>query len=222
MSLAGELEVRPGLTSLIGSGGKSTMLRLLGRELAAHGRVILCATAKMRPVEGFRLLLSPDEAALEAALARHGAVCAGSLFAPGPKLVAPELPMETLLAHADYVLAEADGSAMLPLKAHAEHEPPVAPESGQSIMLVGASGLGRPIVQAVHRPERFARLAGVSVSDEATPECVARVLLAEGLYTRVFINQFDSAPGPARRLAELLDCPVLAGELQKGSFTRLR
>ena len=221
MSLADALEIRPGLTSIIGSGGKSTMLRVLGRELAHRGHVILCTTAKMRAVPGFPLLLSPDEGELDAALSAHGAVCAGRLWNETGKLAQPELPMETLLSLCDFVIAEADGSAGLPLKAHAGHEPPVAPESNQSITLVGASGLGRPIEQAAHRPELFARLAGCSVQDEATPERTARVLLAEKLHTRVFINQFETAPGPARELAALLDCPVLAGELQKGRFVSL-
>ena len=221
MNLADALEIRPGLTSIIGSGGKSTMLGFLGRELARRGRVILCTTAKMYAVPGFPLLLSPDANALEAALSAHGAICAGSLLNETGKLIRPEIPMETLLSLCDYVIAEADGSAGLPLKAHAAHEPPVDPRSDRSIMLVGANGLGLPIERSAHRAEIFARIAGCSVRDAATPQRTARVLLSEGLYTRVFINRLGSAPGAARELAALLDCPVLGGELREGRFASL-
>lgn len=216
--LSRAMEIRPGLTSIIGSGGKSTLLCLLGRELAQRGRVVLLTTAKMLPVPGVPLLLSPDAAALEKALEKSCAVCIGCMDKNTGKLLPPEVPMSTLLSLCDFALAEADGSAGLPLKAHAAHEPPTAPESGQSIMLVGASGLGRPISQSVHRPEIFARLAGCGADDIASPERTACVLRAEGLYTRVFINQYEQAPRAAEELARLLEGPVLMGDLKKGVF----
>lgn len=216
--LSHALEIRPGLTSIIGSGGKSTLLRLLGRELAQRGRVVLLTTAKMLPVPGVPLLLSPDAAALKKALEKSRAVCIGCMDKNTGKLLPPEVPMSTLLSLCDFALAEADGSAGLPLKAHASHEPPVAPESGQSIMLVGASGLGRPIAQCAHRPELFARLAGCSAEAPASPQRTVRVLRAEALYTRVFINQYEQVPGAAEELARLLDGPVLTGDLKKGVF----
>lgn len=218
MTVSQALEIRPGLTSIIGSGGKSTLLRLLGRELAQRGRAVLLTTAKMFPVPGVPLVLSPEPEALERALEEHGVVCLGRLDPATGKLLPPEMPLREILRLSDFAIAEADGSAGLPLKAHASHEPPVAPESGQSIMLVGASGLGRPIAQCAHRPELFARLAGCSAEDPASPQRTARVLRAEALYTRVFINQYEQAPGAAEELARLLDGPVLTGDLKKGVF----
>ena len=41
------LGVRPGMTALIGAGGKTTLLRRLGEELAEGHRVLLCTTTKM-------------------------------------------------------------------------------------------------------------------------------------------------------------------------------
>lgn len=45
-------------------------------------------------------------------------VCVGTRTQEG-KFTAPELAFEKLLPMADYILAEADGSKHLPLKAHA-------------------------------------------------------------------------------------------------------
>lgn len=210
------LGVGPGLTSVIGSGGKTTLLGVLGRELMTRGRVILCATAKMYPLPGFPLLLSPSERALAAVLTAHGAVCVGEPFGTEGKLQAPALPMAALLSLADYVIAEADGAAGRPLKAHAPHEPPAAPETARTVLVVGASGLGRPIREAAHRPAIFAALAGCGPDDPASPEAAARVLETEALGDVVFINQYETQPAHADRLAELLDRPVLAGELREG------
>ena len=52
-SLASTLKIEPGITAIIGSGGKSTLLKTLGLELMrAGGRVLLCTTTHMFPVAG--------------------------------------------------------------------------------------------------------------------------------------------------------------------------
>ncbi len=52
-NLASALKIEPGITAVIGSGGKSTLLKTLGLELMrAGGRVLLCTTTHMFPVAG--------------------------------------------------------------------------------------------------------------------------------------------------------------------------
>lgn len=52
-NLASALKIEPGITAIIGSGGKSTLLKALGLELMrAGGRVLLCTTTRMFPVAG--------------------------------------------------------------------------------------------------------------------------------------------------------------------------
>ena len=211
-----KLGVRPGLTSLIGSGGKTTLLGILGRELSSRGRVILCTTTKIRPQPGFPLLLSPSAEKLSAFLETAPAVCVGAPFGTDGKLQAPPLTMAEMLACADYVIAEADGSAGQPLKAHAPHEPVIAPETGLTILLAGASGLNRPIREAVHRPELFVELASCGTSDPASPEAAAAVMRQESLGGILVINQYETQPGPARRLASLSGRPSFAGDLREG------
>ena len=38
------LGIRPGLTAVIGSGGKTSLLRVLAQELSRHGTVLLSTT----------------------------------------------------------------------------------------------------------------------------------------------------------------------------------
>lgn len=222
MGLAELLDIRPGVTAVIGGGGKTTLLRTLGEELAAGGaRVLLCATTKILPFDGLPNLISPTEEALAEALAARRLVCAGTPVPGTGKLTAPGGPMARLADLADFVLAEADGSAGRPLKAHASHEPVIPPEANQTILVVGASGFGRPIAEAAHRPALYARLAGVPEDAPATPQTEAAVLLAEGLHTRVFVNQTETAEARAQAaaLAALLPCPVLAGSLIRKEFS---
>ena len=117
-------------------------------------------------------------------------------------------------------IRKADGAAGRPLKAHAPHEPVIPAEANQTICVVGASGFGRPIAEAAHRPERYAVLAGVRETDTATPETEAVVLLAENLHQKIYVNQVETETDRenALRLAALLRCPAAAGSLLKGEY----
>ena len=222
MQIAPILKVGRGVSALIGGGGKTALLCTLAEELRRHGSVVLCTSTHIRVPERYPLVTGGAEE-LRAALAAHGAVCAGTPAEDG-KLTAPPVSFEDLAALADYVLVEADGAKGLPLKAHAAHEPVIPPNAQRVILVVGADGFGRPIAQVCHRPALYAERAGVSVDAEATPELAARVIEAEGYGDRVFINKVESAGAyaAAEELANRLSCPVAAGSLQQGVYTGWR
>lgn len=218
MTLTQLLDIWPGVTAVIGGGGKTTLLRTLGEELAEHHTVLLCTTTKILPFPD--LPCARTTAELDQLRRSHRLLCAGTDVPGTGKLAAPETPMALLAERFDYVLVEADGAARRPLKAHAPHEPVIPPEAVQTICVVGASGFGQPISEAAHRPERYARLAGVPETAEAAPVTEAAVLRAEGLHDKIYVNQVETLweLASARTLAALLDCPVLAGSLQRKEY----
>ena len=218
MTLSQLLDIRPGVTAVIGGGGKTTLLRTLGEELAGHHTVLLCTTTKILPFPD--LPCARTTAELDQLRRSHRLLGAGTDVPGTGKLAAPETPMALLAERFDYVLVEADGAARRPLKAHAPHEPVIPPEAVQTICVVGASGFGQPISEAAHRPERYARLAGVPETAEAAPVTEAAVLRAEGLHDKIYVNQVETLweLASARTLAALLDCPVLAGSLQRKEY----
>lgn len=216
MKLSQALEIRRGVTAVIGGGGKTSLLRTLGEELAGERHtVLLCTTTKIRPFPGLVNLSSPSEPELRQALQDSRLIAAGSPVPGTDKWGAPELSMDRLAALADYVLVEADGSAGRPMKAHAPHEPVIPLQAGQTILVVGASGFGFPIAQAAHRPELYAKLAGVSPDVPISPELAAAVLRAEGLHDRIYVNQADTDQrlSAAKHLNDMLSCPVTVGAL---------
>lgn len=218
--LAEVLGVREGVTAVIGGGGKTTLLRTLGEELARSGaRVILATTTKFLPFPGIGTVPGGEREIAEA-LGRRPLVCAAAPWGERGKLAESPVPMARLCALADYVLVEADGSAGLPLKAHAPHEPVIPAEAARTILVVGASGFGRAIREAAHRPERYAALAGCEIETAVTPEIAARVLWAERLGDQVLVNQAETpeARELARKLAENLPLPVCAGSLRRGEM----
>lgn len=263
------LQIKPGVTAIIGSGGKSTLIRALADELDWHARVAIATSTKMFvpdwcPVvletrddkgddatcEGFKKQAKPAETApfaaeseetattpaevssatasmiaeIETAFAKSSVVCVGAIHGSTGKLQACHLGFSELARIADYVLVEADGAKMLPLKAHASHEPVIPGCARRVICVIGVDGVGKPILQACHRPELFAQVAKIRPESPATPESVAAVLEAEGFHDALFINKVETAQDwqAAERIAARCATPVVAGSLRRGDFRCLR
>jgi molybdenum cofactor cytidylyltransferase len=107
--------------------------------------------------------------------------------------------------HAIPLLIEADGSREKPLKAWAEHEPPIPSFVELVVQVVGLRGVARPLIdQYVHRAEIFARLSGLNLGDSVTPNSLVKVLThPEGAARKI--------PARARKVALLnqADTPEL-------------
>ena len=220
MLLYEKLSIPRGVTAVIGSGGKTTLLRTLSRELP--GTVLLATTTHILPFEGVPLVTDGGEAAVRRALAESRVVCVGTPAAEG-KLTAPALPFSVLTRLADYVLVEADGSRRLPLKAHAPHEPVIPAEAQRIITVIGIDGIGKKISETCHRSALYAQLAGVDEETVVTPQLAARVVNAEGYGDRVYINKVESAADyeAAQAMANEFSCPVIAGSLHQGVYVCL-
>ena len=148
MELRELLEIGPGLTALIGGGGKTTLMYHLASELRQQGTVLVCTTTRIWPPAHLRVCT--EEGTLREELRRRGIACAGTPMEQG-KLTAPAIDnWETM---ADFVLVEADGSAGRPFKAHADWEPVLPEERQATVLVMGADGFGKPISRMAHRPE---------------------------------------------------------------------
>lgn len=207
---AQKLQIRTGITAIIGSGGKTSLLYRLAAELS-HSRVIVTTSTHIwKPAH-----LPYQEHIEEVRVGQP--VCTGTPCENG-KLSAPQQHFDELAALADYVLVEADGSKGRPLKAHEPQEPVLPKHADQVIAVLGLSGLGQRISEAAHRPALYARLADTTVDATVTAELAAKVLNREALHTRVLLNQAEGRLFNAKTLAAFLSCPVVIASLQEGEI----
>ena len=79
-------------------------------------------------------------------------------------------------SHSIPLLIEADGSRQKPMKAWAEHEPPIPDFVDEVVHVAGLSGLGKPLNEEnVHRPEIFSKLSGLDFGELVTQDALIKV-----------------------------------------------
>ena len=187
------------VVSLVGGGGKTTLLYAFARHCAAKGWRVLVSTTThiLQPETNY----APDDAAL-AALWQAGQYAVVGTLAANGKLTAPS-PKQ--LAHwitqADITFLEADGAKRLPCKVPAAHEPVLLPQSDIVLAVAGLSALGRPLLEVCFRLETACALLGTAPDAPLTPERLAKLLGSEqggrkavgSRRCSVVLNQADDA-----------------------------
>ena len=216
--------VPEGILSVIGSGGKTTLLRFLAETLP--GTVIITTTTHIFPFADIPLVRTSENESQEEifeacrqSLSKNRVICLGTPL-PSGKLSSPCPDLRILLPLAGHILTEADGSAGHPLKAHRSFEPVIPEGSSLTVCLIGASGIGKPVREACHCPDLFSRHAGISPDQNATTDAIARVINKEDLADLCLVNQTDilADPAAAIQLCEKIRRPSLAGSLLKKAF----
>ena len=123
------------------------------------GRVVLTTTTRIFAAQrrqASRVLQHRRTSTGKSGLARSSRVMLVVAGVEGDRAVGvpPELPYELLARpDVDWVVVEADGSRMLPVKAPAAHEPVVPVETTLLIPVVGIDALSGPIREVAHRHE---------------------------------------------------------------------
>lgn len=217
-----------GVVSLVGAGGKTSLMYRLAHELAGSGQTVLTTTTtRIYPPTAEQCavcILTPNaDEILEragAALRRHRHITAAAGSVAGSGKLSGLAPGDIGRLHAarvcDWIIVEADGAAGRPLKAPAAHEPVIPPGSGWTVGVVGLQALGQPLSDPwVFRTEAFARITGLAAGAAVTVEAVAAACAHEyGLFKGAsadgrclaFLNRADSPDrkAAAARIAALI------------------
>lgn len=155
------------MISLIGGGGKTTLLFALGEELSATSSLVLSTTTHMRYPQHLnpkQIVLQDDPEQMSNVLHQYHLCYIASTDTKNPdKVTKPSDHMARAMAKtADYVIYEADGSRGLPIKCMASHEPAVPKTTSLTIQVIGATCLHHPAQEVLHRYEIAQERLGIS------------------------------------------------------------
>ena len=129
------------VVSVVGAGGKTSLIFAWARELASAGKnvVITTTTHMYRPErmeeDGIRIVVSDDPER------------------PDKVSAPPAEVLDSLRDTADVVLIEADGSRRMPLKWPADREPVIPDYTDVTVCVAGLSALGRRTADVVYNAE---------------------------------------------------------------------
>ena len=190
------------VVSLVGGGGKTTLLYAMARHCAAKGwRVLVSTTTHIQCPERNWARTEAQREALWAA----GQFAVAGAPAEGGKLTRPPA-LQKWMAQADAVFLEADGAKRLPCKAPAAHEPVLLPESDWVLAVAGLSAVGRPLGEVCFRLENACALLGVGPETPLTPALLAKLLASDAggrknVGARRFAAVLNQADTPERQAA---------------------
>lgn len=193
----GFLQPWPHVTSWIGSGGKSSLLRAMALACAANGQtVVITTTTHIQPIHNY---IDDKETAL-ANLPRDRIVTIADPLTDGKLRRPGDSVFTRMLAEADVVLVEADGSKRLPLKFPAAHEPQIHPDSGLIVLVAGLSALGKRLDDVCHRSELASAALEITPKTVVTSDVIVNLLLCGYLQNlwqhacpvHVALNQVDT------------------------------
>lgn len=193
----------PCIVAFIGSGGKTKAMFHVARQMKS--RVIVTATSHMGAWQiplADRHIIARDTGVLDGLEQTSAPVTLvtgeidGDRTMPVQEDILARLKSFCVKQNAA-LLVEADGARQKPLKAWAEHEPPVPKFAEIVVQVVGMNGIGKPLSEeAVHRAEIFATRSLLNLGQIIDREALVRTLLHPD-------NPWDRYPPDARRVIML-------------------
>ncbi len=179
-----------GIISIVGAGGKTSLMYSLARELVAAGKRVLTTTTTkifmptLEESPATIISCDPEEIVQKAKVLLQEF---SHLTAVSEKLqthnklggldsAAIECIQKSHLF--DFIIIEADGAARRPLKACASHEPVVPVFTDYVIALAGLDVLAKPLTEEwVFRANVFSQITGIDLMADVTEDAVALALL---------------------------------------------
>lgn len=181
----------PPVISVIGSGGKTSLIELIARESVMNKRKVLITTTTKMASPGIHQYRGVDTFSLDTdTVSTHGS-CTLWGYTDTRKLtpVSPDL-LEQAIQLFDMVLIEADGANRMPLKLHRPDEPVIHPATTATVQVFGASAIGKDPVEVIHRFEE-SEDSSDTVTIETFLTCMREVVSQKGFSIQL-INQADA------------------------------
>lgn len=166
------------IISIVGAGGKTTLMDTLASYYADMGRKVVVTTTThiMLPKQ---YPTARNRGQLKSMLAASRITAVGA-DAPGGKLcLSDQMTLTDYKEAADIVLIEADGAKHFPCKVPRETEPVIPDESGIVIGVAGMDALDQPLSKVCFRKEEAMELLGVDERHLMTEEDLAEILFSE-------------------------------------------
>ena len=162
------------IIAVVGSGGKTTLIKKLAARYRRDGKTVLVTTTTHMFIEE-DTLLTDDADAIIGVLRERGYAMAGVPDGEKIKGLSQET-FEAVCARADVVLVEADGSKRLPLKYPNASEPVIPEHTDEILVVCGLNAIGQKAKDVCHRLELVKQCLGIADDTRITPAHVQKLV----------------------------------------------
>ena len=224
-----------GVISLVGAGGKTSLMFRLARELSRKGDAVLSTTTTKiyRPTPKQSSVVITSGTASELVTEAREILRQKSHISAGRRLIPFQsklkgFPPETIdqiwqSGVFRWIVVEADGAAGKSLKAPAEHEPVIPQSTKWVIGIVGLKVVAKPLTEKwAFRSQLVSKITGLAQGASITESAIAEVLtnangIMKGFPAKAkryaFLNQAESQERleGGRRIAEMIRSNKAAG-----------
>ncbi|HAT4314030.1 selenium cofactor biosynthesis protein YqeC [Clostridium perfringens] len=233
-SLSDLIDIKIGdIISVVGSGGKTTFIYNLAKEIK-NEKILISTTTKMlcpeeNQVDYFFCLSEDNEISIKE----------GRTFIAGEKVSKNKISgdvslIKKYMSRFDYVLLECDGSKTKPLKGWNSTEPVILNETTKTIGIIPLHIVGEKITEKnIHRIEIFNDVFKTKVGDEITLNVISEIITnPKGLFKDavgekiLFLNRIndDKSKELVWKLLEILSrknknsLKIIGGDLKKNKY----
>lgn len=193
------INIRKGdVISVVGSGGKTTFIYNLAKELI-NEKVLISTTTKMlcptnKEIDYFFCL---DK--FKSINIRNGRTFIAEKIINNEKVSGNISHIENYVNYFDYSLLESDGSKRKSLKGWREDEPVVINKTTKTVGIIPLHIVGQKITdENIHRIDKFNNICKTKIGDEITLEIISDIILNKnGLFRNskgekiLFLNRID-------------------------------
>ena len=206
------------IMSIVGAGGKTTMMFKLAEELRQCSKVLVTTTTKiyMPPKDMYDFICTDGERFHKYTdMKENGVYILGNGVNQENKILGlNEKQLSELAPHFDYILIEADGSKEKQLKGWSEFEPVIYSKTTKTIGIIDIRSIGIVISEdKVHRSKIFCKITGTDQGDTVKLEHLTKLIMhPQGLFKGaqgekiLYINKVEDPEQLV--LAKLLACEI--------------
>lgn len=192
------------VVSIVGAGGKTTLMFSLAEELRQGNKVLVTTTTKIYLPKEYQydyIAKSKDEFNYYNRSNENGIYVYGKEVNDQEKLIGLDCELlDSQLPYFDYVLIEADGSKKKSIKGWKDNEPVVSSKTNKTIGVLSIENIGKEINEEnVHRLECFVNITNSSKGDVIDINCIKSLIFhPKGLFKDavgekiLFINKVDT------------------------------
>lgn len=233
-SLSDLIDIKIGdIISVVGSGGKTTFIYNLAKEIK-NKKILISTTTKMlypeeNQVDYFFCLAEDNEISIKE----------GRIFIAGEKVSKNKISgdislIKKYISRFDYILLECDGSKTKPLKGWNSTEPVILNETTKTIGIIPLHIVGEKITEKnIHRIEIFNNVFKTKIGDEITLNVIAEIITnPKGLFKDavgekiLFLNRINNKKSKELvwKLLEILSrknknsLKIIGGDLKKNKY----